>query len=436
MKLLKKIGFPTFPASRKKQAFSSSNGDVLASLDLLHKQIATLDNKLERAWLQIEFLRTRTSVYLGDEIALTNLVDETPIFINTNDFGCPMNFLEGGRYEEENLRVLQSFVTDRSVFLDIGANLGYFTLQIAPRLSRGGKVHAFEPHPKVFDLFNRSVFLNGHASFVETHNFCLSDHHGPIELQYPIGHLGGGHISSGGADGSNTLVKSEMKTLDAVVGPDFSCDLVKIDVEGHELAVLRGMRRTLENSPSIKILLEKLSANSGIETETKAYFDEFGLALYGVGANATLIPLPSLADFKAWGGYILAVRPELLDGVMDRNRFSTYPRQHTIGGNSTAVVHEDGSFLISGDGDLFHGPYWFLPRGTWRLKIHGSIDGALRITIAERFGVKVLELDFENKVLERDFICEHDLIKFECVARSAIKGSAVRLSRLEFIRLG
>ncbi len=414
----------------------SFDGRVLESLDSLHKQIAALDGKLERAWLQIEFLRTRMSSYLGDEIVLTHLVDETPIFINSNDFGGPMNFLDGGRYEESNLRVLLSFVSDKTVFLDIGANLGFFTLQLAMRLMRVGQVYSFEPHPKVFDLLNRSLFLNGFRSAVKAHNFCLSDSDGPVELHYPLGHLGGGHVSLGGGGGSFTRVQSTMKAFDNVVDPNFSCDLVKIDVEGHELAVLRGMRRTLVNSPSIKILFEKLSGNSGIEAELKTYLDEFGLALYGVGANATLKPLPSLADFQAWAGYILAARAEQLGGVMDRNRFSIYPRQQTFGGNSTAVDHKDGTFQISGNQILFHGPYWFLPRGTWRLKIHGSIEGALRITIAERSGVKVQDLDFDSKILERDFASGHDLIKFECVARAVSKGASIRLSRLELIRLG
>ena len=57
--------------------------------------------------------------------------------------------------------MLLSFVTDSTVFLDIGANLGYFSLQVAARNRNGGKVLAFEPHPKLFDLMKRSLFLNG-----------------------------------------------------------------------------------------------------------------------------------------------------------------------------------------------------------------------------------------------------------------------------------
>ena len=59
--------------------------------------MAMLHNKLDRMWLQVEFVRSHMSSYLGDEIALTYLADETPIFVNANDFGGPMNYLNGGQ---------------------------------------------------------------------------------------------------------------------------------------------------------------------------------------------------------------------------------------------------------------------------------------------------------------------------------------------------
>jgi hypothetical protein len=50
------------------------------------------------------------------------------MFVNCNDFGCPVNLINGGRYEEENLEVLLSFVTPDTVFIDVGANVGFYAL--------------------------------------------------------------------------------------------------------------------------------------------------------------------------------------------------------------------------------------------------------------------------------------------------------------------
>src|ERR1700737_2990965 len=106
----------------------------------LSHQLAALDAKLDRVRLDLDllrndsdFVRTHLSSYLGDGVALTYLVDATPIYINSDDCGGPSNLLNGGRYEEQNLEVLLSFVKPDTVFVDIGANIGFFTLQVGRR---------------------------------------------------------------------------------------------------------------------------------------------------------------------------------------------------------------------------------------------------------------------------------------------------------------
>ena len=111
--------------------------------------------------------------YLGDGTALTHLVDETPIYINSNDYGVPYCLINGGRYEEDNLAVLLSFVKDDSIFLDIGANLGFFSLQVARRVQKYGKVHAFEPHPRLAELLYRNAYINGFCYVIECHRIGL-----------------------------------------------------------------------------------------------------------------------------------------------------------------------------------------------------------------------------------------------------------------------
>lgn len=426
---------PSSSAPVPQNAAPAPDARVLDAVQALQAQLSGLERKLDRAWAQIEFLRTHGAAYLGDEIALTHLADETPIFINSNDYGCPMHFLDGGRYEEDNLRMLLSFVTGSTVFLDIGANLGFFTLQVAQRIKHsGGRVLAFEPHPKVCGLLQRSLYQNALIGVAEAHNFCLSDRHGPTELYYPPAHIGGGMIHSGAGPQDGTRLRSELKTLDSVVGAGFSCDLAKIDVEGHELQVLHGMRQTLANSPAIKLLIEKLSNDADGSRALHDFLRAQDMALYGVGAYAQLVELGTESAFQAWQGYVLALRPQAFDGVLDRNRYSVYPRQLNLTGRAQAL--DSGLLsLEASDGLLFHGPYWFLPRGVWRLRIDGEIEGRLDVDIAERYGWLVSRLAFDSANPERDFVCEHDLVKFECAARAQGK-AAVRLRRLELIRIG
>src|SRR5207237_10838503 len=118
-------------------------------------RLQSITSELRQVRLQLDFVRTRVGCYVGDGVALTYLVDETPIFVNANDMGGPFNLLNGGRYEEVNLDLVLSFVRPDTVFLDIGANIGFYAVQVARRLDRSGKVHAFEPHPQLGRLLRR-----------------------------------------------------------------------------------------------------------------------------------------------------------------------------------------------------------------------------------------------------------------------------------------
>jgi FkbM family methyltransferase len=394
----------------------------------LSKQLAALDAKLERMWLDLDFIRTRLSSYLGDGVALTYLVDATPIYINSDDCGGPSNLLNGGRYEEQNLEVLLSFVKENTVFLDVGANLGFFTLQVGRRVLHSGRVYAFEPHPKLLKLLRWNVHLNGLMGTVTCFPFGLSDQNSAAKFSYPIGHLGGGAVGDLSDNADYDTVDSELRRLDDVLGSDFSCDLVKIDVEGHELNVLNGMRRIVANSPEIKILFEKLSPNVGTEEAFEEYFRGSGFDLYQVRDDSSLDEFVA-GSLKERGGYVLAARRGTIAEGTSRSRFSIYPGQLFV----PTALSESRSGAKPGD-ILFHGPYWFLRKGVWRLKLYGSIRGAISFILQERFGYRVLGFPMSEGQSEHVFILKRDLIHFECVARSATEGAQIELNRLEFIR--
>ena len=96
------------------------------------------------------------------------------MLVTANDIGCSVALISGGRYEEHNTNLLLSFTAPETVFLDIGANIGYFSLLLAQRLSGQGHVYAFEPHPQFVDLLARNLFLNGLDKTVTVFPFALS----------------------------------------------------------------------------------------------------------------------------------------------------------------------------------------------------------------------------------------------------------------------
>jgi FkbM family methyltransferase len=396
--------------------------------------IETLHRKVDLMWRDVEFIRTHTSSYVGDRTSLTHLVDETPIFVNADDYGGPTNLINGGRYEDQNLAVLLSYVRPDTIFLDIGANLGFFSLRIGQHLHMKGRVHAFEPHPLLARLLTQSVYLNGIKDTVTVHNYGLSDANQNIEFGYPVGHLGGGSISPGTTD-TRPRISSEVKRLDDVFPDPFACDLVKIDVEGHELSVMRGMERIIRNSPKIKMMFEKLGVNAGNEGDLHAYLTGMNLSLYSIEADSSLKKLDA-SKLPFFSGYVLATREEHV-GDLSRSRLSIFPGQ--ILAPNAQQTPDLGHDTITASADaphiLFHGPYWFLPKGIWRLTLVGKNPEGLKITVAARFGIPVTEFALAPGQTEATFVVETDLKQFELIGRPLFRKSEVALSRIDLHRI-
>lgn len=377
---------------------------------------------------EVGFVKNRMATYAGPNAVLTYLRDESPLFVNTGDLGCPSPIVNGGVWEPDNLDILLSFVTSDTVFLDIGANVGYFTIALGNRLKHGGQVYAFEPHAGLAGLIERSVHLNSLEPVVKICQVAVSDEEGTLDLFYPDDHLGRG-TASRHIDAPGTHVSVRACTLDSLLPSDLAVDLVKIDVEGHELHVLRGMINVLRRSPRVKILFEKLDEGNDDNEAIAALLSELGLSLYGVGPNATLVPL-DLAAYRRWVGDVLAA-PATDVGSLKRNGFSIYPGQLYGTGvpNGTTVRYQADQAGI-----VFFGPDWYLRAGRWNVRIHGQMQGAVRLTIVEEHERVIAELDLGNGRDDAVLELLHDVAHLELRA-SLAAGDSIELERIEFQRL-
>jgi FkbM family methyltransferase len=375
----------------------------------------------------IEFIKSRLSSFAGHDAVLTYLWDESPIFVNTGDMGCPSPIINGGVWEPENTEVLCSFVTGSTRFLDIGANVGYFSIVVGNRIEKGnGKVIAFEPHPAMVDLIERSVQLNRLEPVVEVHAVAASDQDGVLELFYPDGHIGQGS-SVRQLDAPGRSIKASARRIDDTLPSDMTVDLVKIDVEGAELPVLLGMESVIRRSPEIKILFEKLAgADDGIAD----FFERMGLKLYGVGPRASLVPLDR-ESYTGRVGDILAVRDSVVD-TLDRARFSVHPGQLLGSGQRDA---EGTLYRPSAGGALFFGPYWSLPAGDWIFRVHGAIEGKVHLVICSNDPALSFLFDLTTDCAEGTFFAPRDLHQFELRAYGE-DGASVHLRKIDLVRSG
>ncbi|MBK8335737.1 MAG: FkbM family methyltransferase [Sterolibacteriaceae bacterium] len=391
-----------------------------------------LNKKLDRLISDVEFIKNRTSVYLGRNEALTYLVDETPIIVNTDDFGGPMLFLNGGRYEEEYFSVLLSFRKPGMSFLDVGANLGVYSLRLAAFLGNGS-INAFEPIPRIRNLFSRSVILNGYGRIISIHSHAVSDHDGEAILSIPRDHAGGATLGGPGQQSKDETVT--LRKLDDFFPADFVCDMLKLDVEGHELHALRGMKRIMARSPHCIVMFEKLASDSGIEADVFEYAESLGWTLYVI--NGVSLTAVDLDGFTRNGGYFVAGRPNVVeDGGTQRNFFDLYPADFNIvvGALRDGVLHL--KCTEAKGAVLFYGPYWFLPRGNYCVTFDGEVTGEFKLEVCERFGYKVADADLREGQMSMEIPVYRDLCKFEFVLRASDSASSLKMRRMRVARMG
>ncbi len=151
-------------------------------------------------------------------------------------------------------RYFRSLVQPGMVVVDVGANIGIYTLYAARRLQGSGKIYSFEPTPRTYGILRDNVQVNGflELGIVELRQEAVSDAAGTAQLTvFPDD---GGHNTLFGDGGERIEVATI--SLDEAMQAEPRVDVVKIDAEGAEPLILRGMREIIERSPGIRILME------------------------------------------------------------------------------------------------------------------------------------------------------------------------------------
>lgn len=158
-----------------------------------------------------------------------------------------------GIFEVDEVSLCRLLIKEGDRVLDIGANIGYFTLLFAGAVSSEGKVIAIEPDVDNFQLLQRNIALNKLTDRVKTYSLALGSQANSARLYH-----------SDSNNGMHRLYPSVCCTLDStevsvVVGDSLDLvplDFIKIDIEGYEPAALKGLYSTIKSSPRLKILSE------------------------------------------------------------------------------------------------------------------------------------------------------------------------------------
>lgn len=159
-----------------------------------------------------------------------------------------------GKYEPETIALFRSYLKEDMVVVDIGANLGYFTVIAAGLVGPSGNVFSYEPDPRNFALLEKNISVNNFTQ-VKAIPKALSDRAGTRELFFVDNQatLSFGDKKQAGRSESVTTDTLD-SSLKAMGSPHI--DLIKMDIEGAEPLALEGMQETIANNPNLIIFFE------------------------------------------------------------------------------------------------------------------------------------------------------------------------------------
>ena len=155
-----------------------------------------------------------------------------------------------GKFEPNQTECIKSLLNEGDTVLDIGANIGYYTLIMSKLVGKKGRVYAFEPEPRNLELLRKSLKIN-HINNVKLFPFALSNKN--TKDNFFINKVNAGGHSLIKTSESERFIEVEVKKLDAILIKN-KIKLIKIDTEGSEDNVLLGAKITIKKNKPIIIL--------------------------------------------------------------------------------------------------------------------------------------------------------------------------------------
>ena len=221
-----------------------------------------VDRVLGRRLVQIDVLLRRAGlVSVVDADVRTLTFGGARFRFDADNRDLAETVISTGTYEPATLDVIRGLAPGE-VFVDLGANVGLFSVLAAQAVGDTGTVHAFEPTPATAALLRHNAEDNGVAGRIRIVERAVSERPGTAHFAVFAGSAQGNQIAPAGGVGAAGVVTQTIEvpvtSLDAYFAAEGwpRVDLIKMDIEGAELPALRGMRGVVERSPGVRLIFE------------------------------------------------------------------------------------------------------------------------------------------------------------------------------------
>ena len=257
-----------------KKFFKIFIGTNIGRYGIVRKLARFLNYNLKPDWVEIE----------GEKMYLDE-VDALCLSIN-------------GIHEKIITNLIKKEIHSGDVVLDIGAHIGYYTLQFANLVGSTGKVYAFEPEPKNFELLKKNVQINKHDNVVLIQKI-VSDKDGIVEFFISKFDSIGNKLFKSNEAGSS--IKIESTTLDEYFKDlKKKIDFIKMDIQGGEGKAILGMKNLLKENKNLKIIQEwwpdALKQNHANPEDHLKFLQHIGYKFYEIDSSIKKDILPTTIE--------------------------------------------------------------------------------------------------------------------------------------------
>ena len=185
---------------------------------------------------------------------LVDIPLNSKLLVSEKDTGLGLFLRTKGEFEPIQTKLFLELIKPGNTFLDLGANIGYYSVLTSKVVGQNGKVFAFEPDPQNLNFLKKNVALN-QANNVQIVEAAVGKTIRKQELRQDLSNPGESTLAQ---TKNGSKVKVKVTTLDKFLNQAQikKTDVVKIDIEGAEIDALKGGQKFLQKAKNIKLFIE------------------------------------------------------------------------------------------------------------------------------------------------------------------------------------
>lgn len=255
-------------------------------------KLSELFRQAERETIEAWCRGKTQNAYLGKHNALCRVLGTFLMYVDTRDHSLTPHLLLNGYWEMWVTQAIANYVKPGMHCIDVGANVGYYTLLLSELVGEKGSVTAFEPQSGVYELLRHTIQINGFGGLTgraRCRSEALSDWRGRGMLTTKPTDLGAASLIDIGSNTQESVLITRLDTTRANI-IEAPVDFVKIDAQSEELRILEGMQETIKASPKIAIAMEFTPRPAHVHQDLEL-IQSYGLKIQTIGHDGVVRPI-------------------------------------------------------------------------------------------------------------------------------------------------